>query len=369
MEFNILMTDLDIKVVEEIADISSVIDGGEDEQYKYIHQFENMIQKLESYQIVFELKDITVLQYLMIANIKRLNVELEIDYNNPRFKILDIEKEELQDRFIEQIELTKELISKVSDECKPYLSTTGQLCNIKVYTNGKKLLKLLGTMMKYDELSEIVDCMVERDTEDNLISNLLYLSNKVDTYEIYLREMLDYELRQKLLHSLDGIAVEFQTDLTVLDKLQTNGGDIGELATTSFMKSSLIGYTEMIRKGLSDRLRMENPWHVFNRGKVTVDIAMPCQLYDDDEDFSYRVNIMISEWLGLIEEVLEIENDNKDVLAMIPMSFCVLYRYITKYKNDLNSTEYDFDLIEAGEIQIVRKQKIIEDLQKTRNKK
>lgn len=367
MEFNILATDLDKNTVESIVSLASSLDEIDGTSYKYMNQFDNMIQNLETFQITFELKDITLLQYLMLANIKRLNVDLEIDYNNPRFKYLDLYSSELNDRFDEQVELTKELILTVPEQYRPYLSTTGQLCNMKIYTNGKKLLKLLATMIKYDELSEIVDCMVERDTEDNLITNLLYLSNKVDAYEIYLREMLSHEIRESLMHSQDGIAIQFQTDLSILNKIQDNGGDIGEVATTSFMKSSLVGYLEMINKGLSDRLRMENPWHVFSREKVLVDIAMPYQVYENEE-LVYKINRMIMEWLGLIEEVKELESTDKDALTMIPTAFCVLYRYITKYKNDINSTENDFDLVEAGEIQIVRKQKIVEELQKVCNK-
>lgn len=367
MGFDILYNDINEKFLQKAADVNSD-DRGD------VSFLDNNLQSLESMQIVFKLTDITVLQYLMIASIKRLETELEIDYGDPRFIDLNSGDDSLDDMYVDLVEDVKMFMNKIKDDSKGingvtedfarYVSTTGQLCNVTIHTNGKKFLKLLATFIKYDELSSIVEVMVDRDTEGELIANSLYLSTAVSAFEIYLRKLVDPVTRGELIDDTDadGVGVIFESNLKGLSKAKRNGVDIGKITTTSYVTSSLLAYQELIKHGYSDRIRMENLYHVLTTDREsTINLALPHQLYT--LPYINDMMDMIMKWCELLERCMENEVFvNKNALNLIPNALTVTYRYISKIENDSNVTIDMQGFEEVANIQFSRKNMLVNAL-------
>lgn len=367
IDFNILYTDINEDYIKSVSDL---VYSDEDEQ----DVLNNIMSKLESMQITFTLTDITVLQYMMIASIKRLETSLEIDYTNPRFVEFESDDDYLNDMYDDLVHDTKEYMKKIVEDAKGvngvsedfcrYVSTTGQLCNITIYTNGKKFLRLLSTLMKYDELTNIVEAMTNRDTENELIANSFYLSNMVDSYEIYLRGSVDEVVRGDLIDEMDedGVSVVFETNLRKLVESKKNGVDIGKVATTSYVVSTILAYQELLKSGYSDRVRMENLFHVLSDERESkINLALPHQLYN--RPYISQIMDLAIKWCELIERCMDKDKyGDKIYLNLIPNSLTVTYRYICKLENDENETINMYGFEEIANIQVTRKRIISEAL-------
>lgn len=367
IDFDILYSDINEEYIKKASDLLYSDESDQD-------VLNNVLSVLESMQITFKLTDITVLQYIMIASIKRLETSLEIDYKNPRFVDFESGDEYLNDMYDDLVHDTKEYMKKIVEDAKgingvsedfcKYVSITGQLCNITVHVNGKKFLRLLSTLMKYDELTNIVEAITNRDTENDLIANSLYLSNMVDSYEIYLRGSVDEIVRGDLIDEMDedGVSVVFETNLRKLIKSKENGVDIGKVATTSYVVSTLLAYQELLKKGYSDRIRMENLFHVLtNERESKVNLALPHELYS--RPYISQLMDLAIKWCELIERCMDKDKyGNKIYLNLIPNSLTVTYRYICKLENDENETIDMYGFEEIANIQVTRKRIISEAL-------
>lgn len=306
-------TNLQNNVVEYYIDIFNQAAHSDEFNDKLIN---SILQKLRMKKVVLNLEKITLYQLFCIKRIPDIAIT-GCKTRPGEFHMIETESQTLAASYTKLIQDTFKLTETLAhDNYNPKeLFPLSTYTDIQLKCSMDVFLKFIQICLKYDELSDIVEGMLEFGMD-----GVVHLSNIVIGDNIFLIEEIDPILKGELS---DDDKLVNTINVTNLDDVKHHE-IIGCLNI-----ETLIAISPYINP--SDLL-MENPYLVMTQYLDSpVDIVLSENVMESDK--LNMVYDLVNKWLDLITECMEIEGDiSKNMLHM--QLLCFAYKFMLTIDDD-----------------------------------